>query len=181
MRHETRPIAADEGFPPLAGHNPVVLVLGSLPGKKSILEGEYYAHPRNAFWKIMGELFGATPDLPYAERVARLTSQRVAVWDVLQSSSRPGSLDSAIQLPSAASNDFPGLLRRHPNITSICFNGKKAADLFGRLAAGPVLRQYPQLQLETLPSTSPAHAAMPYAEKLKYWSFVRKVVERAAE
>ena len=181
MPREARPITKDEGFPPLAGNNPAVLVLGSLPGKKSILEQEYYAHPRNAFWKIMGELFGAMPDLPYTERVARLTSQRVAVWDVLHSSSRPGSLDSAIHMPSARCNDFPAFLERHPAITTICFNGKKAADLFAKLAAGPVLRQYPQLQLESLPSTSPAHAAMPFAEKLRRWSIVRTAVERATD
>jgi hypoxanthine-DNA glycosylase len=181
MPHEASHIATDdEGFPPLVGRDPAVLILGSLPGKKSIIEQEYYAHPQNTFWKIMGELFGARPGLPYTERVTRLTNRRIAVWDVLQSSARPGSLDSSIRLQSAKCNDFPTFLRRHSGIGSICFNGKKAADLFTRLAAGEVLRQYPQLQLQTLPSTSPAHAAMPFAEKLKRWSFVKVAVERAA-
>jgi hypoxanthine-DNA glycosylase len=177
MPDEARVTAAvDSGFPPIVGSDPAVLVLGSLPGKKSIAEQQYYAHPQNTFWKIMGALFDARIELPYEERVSFLKENRIALWDVLQSSSRPGSLDASIRVQSANCNDFVEYLRRYPGIRAICFNGKKAAELYGRLAAPRVLRQYPDLKLEVLPSTSPAHAAMPYAEKLRRWTIVKTLV-----
>jgi hypoxanthine-DNA glycosylase len=177
MRDEARETAAvDTGFPPIAGNAPAVLVLGSLPGKKSIVEQQYYAHPQNAFWKIMGALFEARTELLYEERVSVLKKNRIALWDVLQSSSRPGSLDASIRVQSANCNDFVNFLHEHSGIRAICFNGKKAADLFARLAAPGVLRQYPDLKLETLPSTSPAHAAMPYQEKLRRWTIVKTLI-----
>jgi hypoxanthine-DNA glycosylase len=148
-------------------------VLGTLPSRKSLAVREYYANPQNAFWRIMGELFDAGPDLPYAERVRRLTLCGVAVWDVLASSVREGSLDAAIRTDTAMGNDFATFLRRYPDIATICFNGKKAAELFGRLAAAPALRQYAEKNRVILPSTSPAHAAMTYAEKCRQWSVVR--------
>jgi hypoxanthine-DNA glycosylase len=178
MQDEARVAAAvDSGFPPIAGNDPVVLVLGSLPGKKSIAEQQYYAHPRNVFWKIMGALFEARTELPYEERVNVLKENRIALWDVLHSSLRPGSLDSSIRMQSVKCNDFDAFLKCHTGVASICFNGKKAAGIFARLAAEAVLRQYPHLQLITLPSTSPAHAAMPFAEKLSRWSVVKTIVE----
>jgi hypoxanthine-DNA glycosylase len=179
-RDVDRNATADAGFPPLTGPGARVLVLGSLPGKISIRDQQYYAHPQNAFWRIMGDLFGAHFSLAYEERVKLLTSNRVAVWDVLQSSLRPGSLDSSIRMETAKCNDFPAFLQRNPEIASICFNGKKAAELFARLAAKPLLRQYPHVHLEVLPSTSPAHASMTFAEKLQRWSVVKAASETCA-
>ena len=177
MQDEARVTASvDSGFPPIVGSDPAVLVLGSLPGKKSIAEQQYYAHPQNAFWKIMGALFEMRAELPYEKRVCVLKENRIALWDVLQSSFRPGSLDASIRVQGASCNDFLGFLHRHSGIRAICFNGKKAADLFARLAAREVLRQYPDLTFEALPSTSPAHAAMPYAEKLRCWSIIKTMV-----
>jgi hypoxanthine-DNA glycosylase len=163
----------DYGFPPLASDGVRVLVLGSLPGRKSLAEREYYAHPRNAFWRIMGRLFDAGPELPYPERATRLAQARVAVWDVLAASVRPGSLDSSIDLDTARCNDFEDFFERYPEIATLCFNGKKAADLFARLAPRPVLQHYAESARLVLPSTSPAYAAMPFAEKLGRWSIVR--------
>lgn len=182
MQDEARVTASvDSGFPPIVGSDPAVLVLGSLPGKKSIAEQQYYAHPQNAFWKIMGALFEARAESSYEERVSVLKENRIALWDVLQSSMRPGSLDASIRVQGASCNDLLSFLHRHSGIRAICFNGKKAEDLFVRLAAPVVLRQYPALKFEALPSTSPAHAAMPYDEKLRRWTIVKTMVGQSRD
>jgi len=152
------------GFPPIAAPDARVLILGSLPGAMSLARGEYYAQPRNAFWPIMGQLAGAAPSLPYHERLARLAARRIALWDVCESAFRPGSLDAAIRPDSVVVNDFPAFFAAHPAITLVCFNGAKAVALFGRLAA-PV----PPARRVVLPSTSPAHAGLPFAEKARRW------------
>jgi hypoxanthine-DNA glycosylase len=152
------------GFPPVAGADARVLILGSLPGAMSLARREYYALPRNAFWPIMGRLVGAAPELPYAERLRRLTAHRIALWDVCASAFRPGSLDAAILPGSVVANDFPAFFAAHPGLALICFNGAKAADLFARLAAAP-----PAIGRARLPSTSPAHAGLPFADKLARW------------
>jgi hypoxanthine-DNA glycosylase len=153
------------GFPPVAARDARLLILGSLPGALSLARGEYYAQPRNAFWPIMGRLVGAAPELPYAERLDRLRAAGIALWDVCASGFRPGSLDAAIRRDSVVPNDFAVFFRAHPGIGAVCFNGATAADLFTRL----VKPAPPTLALTTLPSTSPAHAAMPLAEKLRRW------------
>ena len=163
-----------EGFPPVARANARVLVLGSLPGARSIAEQQYYAHPQNAFWPIMRELFGI--DGSYVMRCSQLMENRIALWDVLQSSVRPGSMDADIQLGSAVANDFRGFLGEHAGIRLIAFNGKKSEQLFGRYvgaddASGDIVRL-------GLPSTSPAYASMPFSGKLAAW---RAVLENVAK
>ena len=103
-----------------------------MAGEASLKDRQYYAHPRNAFWRIMGELFGAGPSLSYQERVAILQSVGVAVWDSLQTCVRPGSLDASIT--EEVANDFPALFAKHPNITQVFFNGSKAEKAFRRHA-----------------------------------------------
>jgi len=164
------------GFPPVAGRGARVLVLGSLPSRQSLALRQYYGNPQNAFWRIMGDLFGAGPDLPYAERSARLVHSGVALWDVLQSSIRPGSLDAAIQLESARANDFAAFFADNPEIATVFFNGRKAAELYARLVAAEGSGNIEALRCMTLPSTSPAHAALPYEEKLRRWSVIRAAV-----
>jgi len=158
------------GFPPIAGDRPRVLVLGSLPGRKSLEMRQYYAQPHNVVWRIMGSLFAAGPSLPYPDRLARLIANRVAVWDVLAAGERDGSLDSAIIHSSIVVNDFAAFFARHPGIGLICFNGTKAADLYRRRvlpALSPAIASVPS---RMLPSTSPAHASVPFAVKLESWS-----------
>ena len=109
-----------------------VLILGSMPGAASLAAGQYYAHPRNAFWRILGAVCHFPADAPYAARVAALQAAGIAVWDVLQSCVRPGSLDTAIERSSEVPNDLAGLLVRHPGIGRICFNGGTAEAAFRR-------------------------------------------------
>lgn len=166
--------AADEtrGFPPILGDRPRVLVLGSLPSVMSLRKNQYYGHPQNAFWRIMSELFGAGPELAYEQRVARLAGNRVAVWDVLAASIRPGSMDADIDPASARANDFARLFREQPCIRLVCFNGQAAAKYYERLVASAIQNDSHGRQYRTLPSTSPAYAAMSFADKLERWRIV---------
>jgi TDG/mug DNA glycosylase family protein len=154
-----------EGFPPVARADARILVLGSLPGQKSLSASEYYAHPQNSFWRIMLELFGI--DGHYDERCALLGESKLALWDVLRSSVRRGSLDSDIQRGSAVANDFEVFLKYHANINTIAFNGKKAEQLFRSMVPK---EHYRHVRLVGLPSTSPAYAAMSFAGKLNVWA-----------
>ncbi|NIV17299.1 MAG: DNA-deoxyinosine glycosylase [Woeseiaceae bacterium] len=139
-----------------------LLILGSLPSEASIAAGEYYAHPQNAFWRIMRELVGAMGS--YERRCSALTESRIALWDVLKQSVRPGSLDADIRLETAQANDFGAFLDAHAGIELICFNGRKAEQIFRKFVK---LETTPRLA--SLPSTSPAHAAMSFDEKLEAW------------
>ncbi len=154
-----------EGFPPVAGINARVLVLGSLPGARSIAEQQYYAHPQNAFWPIMRELFEIDGD--YTARCEQLVENRIALWDVLHSSVRPGSMDADIQLDSANANDFRGFLGEHADVRLIAFNGKKAEQLFRRFVNAGFLTD--EISQAGLPSTSAAYASMPFSGKLAAW------------
>lgn len=158
------------GFPPIATADAKVLILGSLPGRVSLLQGKYYAQPRNAFWRIIGKVFDIAPDLLYVERTRRLAEERVALWDVCAAAQRPGSLDSAISYSSVIANDFAAFLAAHPKIEHICFNGGKAAELYRRIVLPGLPVEMQSIRTETLPSTSPAHASMPFEEKLSRWS-----------
>ena len=117
-------------FPPVVSAGCRVLILGSMPGEASLRAGQYYAHPRNAFWPIMGRLCGAGPDLAYPQRLERLLAAGIGLWDVLQSCVRAGSLDSAIR--DEVANDLPALFAAYPRIDRVFFNGAKA----GRHSAG---------------------------------------------
>jgi hypoxanthine-DNA glycosylase len=139
-----------------------------MPSAASIAAGEYYAHRQNQFWRIAGELCGFAPDARYARRQAGLKAARIALWDVLESCVRPGSLDSAIVEESIRVNDFAAFLAEHPAIRRVCFNGRKAESAWRRRVAPTLPDRYP-LEYRLLPSTSPAHAGMGYRAKLKIW------------
>lgn len=158
-------------FAPVCRADARVLVLGSMPGAASLAAAQYYAHPRNAFWPIMGALFGAGPALPYAERLACLTAAGVALWDVIARCRRPGSLDSAIAADSVVANDFAALFVACPHIRHVFFNGAAAEAAFRRHVRLPP--GLPALRLVRLPSTSPAHAARSFDAKLAAWQLVR--------
>jgi TDG/mug DNA glycosylase family protein len=154
-------------LPPLAAAHARVLILGSMPGARSLAEQQYYAHPHNLFWPFMGELFGAGPALDYARRTERLRACGVAVWDVLRHCQREGSLDSRIQVKSEVANDFAAFFAAHPGLRAVFFNGRKAEASFRRhVAATPDRTALPCI---LLPSTSPANASQRPADRLRAW------------
>ncbi|HEY5643355.1 MAG TPA: DNA-deoxyinosine glycosylase [Woeseiaceae bacterium] len=159
---------ASTGFAPVARHDARVLILGSLPGRRSLEAGEYYAHPHNAFWPIMASIFAVTGN--YHQRCHGLRENRIALWDVLRRSVRPGSLDAEIRLDSAEANDFSGFFAEHPGLRLVACNGAKAEQLYRRfvLKAGAGI----DLPCVRLPSTSPAYASMPFSVKLEAWRAV---------
>ena len=161
-----------KSFPSISAPNARVLILGTLPGAASLAKREYYAKPQNAFWRIMSELFEFPRDLEYEERLARLKDKGIALWDVCATAERSGSLDTAIK--DAVANDFADFYRKHPGIELIAFNGAKAADLYGRLVLNSLSPALQAIQTVTLPSTSPAHASMTFAAKLKSWRGIRR-------
>lgn len=154
-------------FPPVAKPDARILILGSMPGQASLDANQYYAHPRNLFWRIMGELTGAGPDVAYDKRMDILISKQIALWDVLQSCVREGSLDADIE--EEVANDFPGFFKSHPQITHIFFNGQKAFKTYKSCDF------VSSATLHVLPSTSPAHAALSFDDKLQMWSKILSV------
>ncbi len=167
--------ARHECFPPVGNRNAHLLILGSLPGRKSLQMQQYYAHPQNAFWKLVAQIFGAEVPLPYTRRLKILTANRIALWDVLAAAERPGSLDSSIVHASARVNDFAAFYRSHPHIRRVIFNGRKAEELYRRFVLPGLPAGFDALAYESLPSTSPAHAGMTFAKKLERW---RTITER---
>jgi TDG/mug DNA glycosylase family protein len=159
------------GFPPIARADARVLILGTMPSKASLAAQQYYAHPMNLFWRIMGEMLGFERDSPYEMRAAALIASGIALWDVLASCRRVSSLDSDIDLASAVPNDFAAFLARHRGIRRICFNGATAEKLFlGRVDTPPGVAE--GIEYLRLPSTSPANASIPYARKKRAWRAV---------
>ena len=159
-----------QSFPPIENPKATILILGSMPGKESLRAGQYYAHPRNAFWPIMGELVGAVPALPYEARIEKLKSAGIALWDVLASCTRHSSMDADIETDSICTNDFTAFFHKHPHITRVFFNGGMAEQCF-RKHVQPLL-EYRPLHYQRLPSTSPANASMSYVQKLKVWKAI---------
>jgi hypoxanthine-DNA glycosylase len=156
-------------FAAIADQRSRVLILGSMPGVASLAAREYYAHPHNGFWPIMGRLCGAEQALPYEERLRRLKSAGFALWDVLHSCVRAGSLDASIETDSIIANDLPGLLRAHPAIGRLCCNGGAAYTMLRRHFGRQLGREFPRLEVLRLPSTSAAAASWSRERKLAAW------------
>ena len=151
-------------FDPVVDANTRLLILGSLPGDASLRAAQYYGHPRNAFWRLIGGVVGRDLGaLPYEERLAALKAAGVGLWDVIASAERPGSLDAAIRRPEAA--DLRGLVAGLPELRAVAFNGGTAAKLGRAVLSVPPAG----VVLIDLPSSSPAHAR-PFAEKAAAWS-----------
>jgi len=156
------------GLPPLTSPNPHILILGSFPSVLSLERQEYYGNPKNRFWAVMELLFCVPSSVPYKERTALLTACGIALWDVVASCERPGSADSRIRKP--VPNDITGFVHRHPSIRLVALNGSTAGQLYHRLC------EIPGLPSVVLPSTSPAHAAMPFREKVRAWEVLKKEI-----
>ncbi|AYV46885.1 DNA-deoxyinosine glycosylase [Caulobacter flavus] len=156
------------GFPPVVDPDVRVLVLGSLPGDASLAAAQYYGHPRNGFWRLIGAVVGRDlAALPYEQRLSALLAAGVGLWDVHAEAVRPGSLDAAIK--DAADNDLTGLVDGLPRLRAVAFNGGAAAKAGTRLLASRADR----LALVSLPSSSPAHAAMSFEAKREAWLALR--------
>ena len=187
-----RPLPRIHGFPPVENASARILILGSMPGEASLRADQYYAHPQNLFWRILGEILGypndarlqrlsaedspgsALPtnasslrDAPYAEKLRLLRSADIALWDVLASCHRKGSLDSDIVRETLLANDFAAFFACHQRIERVLFNGAKAEECFRRYVAPPLDMR--SIECLSLPSTSPANASIPYARKLAAW------------
>jgi len=157
------------GFLPIIAPRSRVLILGSMPGVESLRRQQYYAHPRNTFWMIMGELVGAYPEIDYTERIAFLRQGRISLWDVLDRCVRPGSLDGDIERVSETVNPLAEFCLERPGLRALAFNGRKARETFQRhfFKKDPAFWQ--DFQLIDLPSTSPAYASLRPAAKLEIW------------
>jgi TDG/mug DNA glycosylase family protein len=149
-----------------------------MPGVASLAAGQYYAHPRNQFWSIATRICGATAQLCYEERLRMLREHQLALWDVLHSCVRSGSLDAAIEPRTAVLNDLIGLLSAAASIRRICCNGGTAYSTLKRHFGEALAADFPQIELCRLPSTSPANASWTYARKLMAW---RKALDVALD
>lgn len=154
-------------FAPIVSDNARVLILGSMPGQASLDARQYYAHKRNLFWPIMGELLGFDPLSSYEDRTYALRTAGIALWDVLQSCHREGSLDAKIRHDTMTVNNFAVFFRQYSQIRYVFFNGEKAATCFHRHVDKKQLPE--ELILQRLPSTSPANAAQSLSHKLQAW------------
>ena len=163
------PASRIRSFAPIVRADARVLILGSMPGTASLAAQQYYAHPQNQFWPIMARAGLSSPELPYPRKLERLQRHGLALWDVLHSCVRQGSLDAAIEARGAIANDLPALLHAHPGIERVCCNGATAYRELQRHFGAKLLREFPRLECLQLPSTSPAHARMPLAAKLMAW------------
>ncbi len=166
-----------ESFPPIARKNAKVLILGSMPSETSLLKQEYYGHPRNTFWPIMGCLFFALSELPYQKREIILMRSKIAVWDVLKTCRRPGSMDSDIDMGSIETNNFNNFFVKYPLIRNVFFNGGKAESVYRKFIKPGLSKQFNYLQYQRLPSTSPAYASMSFQQKLSAWQVVKQARE----
>jgi hypoxanthine-DNA glycosylase len=154
-------------FDPVVDANTRLLILGSLPGEKSLAHSQYYAHPQNKFWMLLGEVLGVDlKSQPYEERLATLLAHGVGLWDVVAQAQRTGSLDSNIR--ARDDNDLVALAASLPQLRMIAFNGGTAAKL-GIKVLGEHARRY---RIVSLPSSSPAYT-MAYAQKLQAWLALR--------
>jgi hypoxanthine-DNA glycosylase len=154
------------GLAPIIAPDTRILILGSFPGAASLAAQQYYAHPRNQFWKLVGALVGEDLyAMPYADRLPRLLAHRFGLWDVLAACEREGSLDSAIR--NAAANDFERLHRLCPALETVGFNGQASGKFAPQFAAHGY-------RTVVLPSSSPAHMTMNFEQKMQVW---RQLVE----
>ncbi len=157
-------------FEPIENRNAEILILGSMPGHASLIADQYYAHAQNVFWRIMTELLQFDATAPYSVRVRALKSARIALWDVLHSCIREGSLDSKIERDTQIANNFRTFFHTHSKISHVFFNGAKAEACFKRHVLGDLKGD--SVSYARLPSTSPANASISFSEKLRAWRVI---------
>lgn len=151
-----------KGLDKEVGDEPTVLILGSFPGQKSLEVGEYYANPNNKFWGLMEAIVDVPQDLKYSDRIEGLKANGIALWDVIETCEREGSLDGKIR--NAQANDIASLLKQFPTIKRIVFNGRKARKVFDKTVSSLPA----DIVLADAPSTSPARA-MKTEDRIAAW------------
>ncbi len=149
-------------FDPISNLDTIVLILGTMPGDKSLELGEYYGHSRNRFWKIISKITGNPLPLTYEDKKKLLIKSKIGVWDVAHKANRKGSLDSAIE--NEQPNDLEGFISRHKNLKVIGFNGIKSKELFEKY-----FDKKSDLKYISLPSTSPANTGIDFDNICKLW------------
>ncbi len=164
------------GFPPIADKSATVLILGSMPGEASLNENQYYAHPQNKFWYIMGEMLCMDPSITYEGKQETVAKAGVAIWDVLKSCKREGSLDSSIKDSSVITNDFELFYSNNNNIKHVFFNGAKAEKEYNKHVIPKISLKHSHIEYYRLPSTSPAMAMLSKEQKLDEWMIINKVL-----
>lgn len=169
------------GFPPIADNNAIILILGSMPSIRSLEDQQYYAHPRNSFWYIMTKLLGDKSDLDYAERKALLLHNKIALWDVLNTCQRKGSLDSSIKNKSTIVNDFNKFFAEHPLIKAVYFNGTRAQQEYNKHVLAVIDEKFSAIEYMRLPSTSPAMASLNREQKLQQWKIILHYLRFSSE
>ncbi|MCK4709438.1 MAG: DNA-deoxyinosine glycosylase [Gammaproteobacteria bacterium] len=162
------------GFDCIADRHSKILILGSMPGVASLQQQQYYAHPRNAFWKIMEALFDIPAGAGYESRLEGLKQNQVALWDVAHQCVRPGSLDSNIQPDSVQVNDFSALFKVCPAINNVYFNGGKSAQLYKKWVLNNTDELIGRPEYIQLPSTSPANARLSLDQKITAWQQINR-------
>lgn len=152
------------------GREARVLILGSFPGERSLQERRYYANAQNRFWSALAPFCGVSPAAGYHARLRALHRSGIALWDVLGACRREGSLDQRIVRGSEEPNDLGSLVGAHPELRAILLNGRSVAEFFHRHQIPRDFWGDLDLTIETMPSTSPAHAAMRPAEVVRIWT-----------
>mgnify|MGYP006287204935 CR=1 FL=1 len=169
---DVEPLDTPKSFAPVFDEQARILVLGSMPGVRSLELQRYYAHPRNAFWPIMGALLEFDPESDYQARLNALLGRGIALWDVIARCRRRGSLDQRIEPASIVANDFGWLIERCPQLTRVVFNGRAAEKAWLRHVEPALPEDRRKLDRVRLPSTSPAHASMSLEHKRAAWARV---------
>ncbi len=149
-------------FPPISHNSTEILILGSLPGEKSLVMHEYYAHPNNKFWRIIAAITDSQTPVKYGDKLSLLIENKIGVWDVVREAKRVGSLDTNIvdEVP----NDIDDFISRHKNLKVVGFNGTKSMKLFDKY-----FKRQAQIKYIQLPSSSPANARITFDEICEKW------------
>jgi double-stranded uracil-DNA glycosylase len=165
-----------DGFAPIVSSNASVLILGTMPSEASLSRQQYYGHPRNAFWPIMSALFASNPGLCYLRRKEMLMENGIALWDVLKSCNRLGSLDSKIKLATIRTNDLASFFNEYKGVKRVFFNGRMAEKLYQNRILPTFSHRFFYLDYQCLPSTSPAYASLNLEQKLDAWKVIKQHV-----
>ncbi len=157
-------------FKPLVDQRSRILILGSIPGPEALRKKEYYGFKGNHFWRIIPEILEARPPLSYKDKIDLLRGRRIGLWDVVNSCAREGASDNSIRREKP--NNIARLIKNYPQIRTIFLNGKTAEKLYKKFFGHMI-----QVPAYYLPSTSPAHASMPYSKKLEEWRVITRYLQ----